>query len=228
VPAGCADLPGAQRASLNFAPAPAGELRGIDVARWPGPIPWRQLRELGVAFAVVNATDGDSEPAADLDTNLAMMGKCGIARAVHHSFHAEQDATKQATALTVLMKNHAIDLPPVVDVERSTGSRDQGCRELRNFLNAIEKQAHRRAIVYSSAGVWAERMCSNKDFSRWSLWVESDRKEDHPTMFGGWEGWQFWQFGESGRAGFRPDVGRFRGSVNELAGLYWAAPTAAP
>lgn len=154
-------LPETPAGSAALAALPAGtsledgEVLGIDVSAHQGEIAWPQVREQGISFAYIKATEGVGHLDERLNTNWAGAHRAGIARGAYHYFTLCSSGAEQAEAFLAAVPPDDSALPPAVDLELGGGctqkpSRSAVADEVDVFITAIEKSWGRQVVVYSS------------------------------------------------------------------------------
>lgn len=108
-------------------------LAGIDVSHFQGNVNWPAVKAAGIAFAFAKASDGNTYTDPQFANNWRGMQAAGILRGAYHFYESKDDPQTQAQQfLKVLGQLGSNDLPPVVDIESSTGS--FGTQSLANNL----------------------------------------------------------------------------------------------
>ncbi len=201
-----------------------GRAFGID----PAPdqiVDWKQLKEHGVVFAFVKATQGISFNDPAFRKNWSAMKESGIIRGAYHQMsggNAELQAKAFADQVGRLMLPD--DLPPAVCFEEPAASGPAPTiRDLDIFIEETQKLFGRRPIIYGGSLLRdaVKRGSSPSALFACPLWIASYR--DSPALPNGWSKWTFWQFSDgqigptdSIREVFRGDTNLFNGSEADL------------
>src|SRR5690606_12923327 len=69
---------------------------GIDVSHHQGLLDWQRIKETGIAFAYVKATEGEDWVDRCFYYNWQQMAKAGIIRGAYHFFRGHTDPIAQA------------------------------------------------------------------------------------------------------------------------------------
>jgi lysozyme len=211
-------------------------VEGIDVSDAQGTIDWNLVRQAGIEFAFIKATEGlpgrYHTPQGSFARNWAGSKAAGVRRGAYHYYRPGLDPTEQARHFASIVKSAGLDfadLGPVVDVEEATAtlSPDQYGSDLLTFLQICREEFGRKPIVYTSPGPWSG-FVSDKTAALIAeaahLW-EAHWGVPAPTGCKGWNAWPgalFWQYAgdlqKSHVAGIGPvvDLDRFRGTTEDL------------
>src|SRR5215211_1018467 len=126
-------------------PIPADyAIHGIDVSRYQQRISWEtvkemQVNEIKLGFAFIKATEGNGNVDPYFKRNWKRAKDAGITRGAYHFFIASKDGTTQAKNFIKKVELERGDLPPVLDVEKTSGAGDIAIRrEVKEYLDIIE------------------------------------------------------------------------------------------
>ncbi len=195
--ADCVDLPGAVVApDTSTAFAQVGT-HGADVSHHNGAVAWRTLREGGLRYVFVKATQGLREVDPAFAAHWAAAARCGVRRGAYHFLDPDVDARAQARHFLATLGDDGGELPPVLDVERGFGGSRRSCAELERdvltFVGEVDRALGTRTIIYSGHGFWTTALCDTHALRDRPLWVAHYTTEG-PKLFGGWSEWAFWQY----------------------------------
>ncbi|APR87484.1 Lyzozyme M1 (1,4-beta-N-acetylmuramidase) [Minicystis rosea] len=197
---------------------------GIDVSHHQGSIDWRRVREAGVGFAILKATEGVTFTDSAFAENFRAAGRAGLVRGAYHFFTFCTPGKDQAAHFAEIVPVEAGALPPVIDLElggncAARPAPDRLKAELDDFLGVIEPR-YGQAILYITEDFY-ERYGAvtegRKLFLR-EIFQEPRWAEGRP--------WLLWQFHNSGRIdGVEGpvDLDALQGSMDLLRAL--ARPT---
>lgn len=205
-------------------------LAGIDVSHFQGNVNWPAVKAAGIAFAFAKASDGNTYTDSQFANNWRGMQAAGILRGAYHFYESKDDPQTQAQQfLKILGQLGSNDLPPVVDIESSTGS--FGTQSLANnlqiWLDTVEQSLQRTPIIYTNCAFWNANLVTKltPQFSRYPLWI-AQYGVNQPKIPNGWNHWTFWQSSESGNvAGITGavDTDVFTGTMADLQTLIVAS-----
>jgi lysozyme len=193
------------------------EVRGIDVSHFQGKINWKKVRKEGIRFAYIKATEGITLDDEDFKYNWKKAGEEKILRGAYHFFIPSIDAEKQARHFLEEVKLAPGDLPPVLDLEITSGQPATNIADgALKWMQIVERETGMKPILYTlpkfADSYLRKKLCG------YPLWVV-DLGAEKPTLPKGWKKWIFWQHSHRGRVpGIRElvDLNRFNGTVEEL------------
>lgn len=208
---------------------------GIDVSHYKKQIDWKKVRESGVQFAIIKATEADSFVDPRFDYNWTRTRRQGIIRGAYHFFRPLVDPVQQANNFIKIAGRtlHRTDLPPVLDIESYPDfvarewkqiSLNERLRRIQIWLQTVETATGRIPIIYTEYYSWRDFIGNTEKFVRNPLWIANYRVEQPKVPANNWggRGWALWQTTEKGVVpGIRDeapcvDLDVFRGSFNAL------------
>jgi lysozyme len=197
-------------------------VHGIDVSHHQGAIDWPAVKEHGVAFAYVKATEGADWRDPRFEQNWRGAGAAGIPRGAYHFFTFCTPGTPQAENFLAVLRASGGELPPVADVEFTGNctrwdSIPRIREQLAAFLARVEEGAGRRPLLYLTQTSHARIVAGH--FPDHELWVRHVFLVPSERRYGRW---LFWQFAHDGRVSgiSRPvDLNVFRGTPAEFERL---------
>ncbi|MBL0015595.1 MAG: hypothetical protein IPP17_03940 [Bacteroidetes bacterium] len=130
-------------------------IRGIDVSRYQGKIEWAKVKQAGIRFAFIKATEGTDYVDPYFAVNWDEAKDKGIARGAYHFFRPAQDGKAQAEHFLKQVKWTKGDLPPVLDLEVTDEVTAAAIR--RGFGMAGNR---RKCDGHASARVHAPALCA--------------------------------------------------------------------
>ncbi|MCF4141050.1 lysozyme [Streptomyces sp. Tue 6430] len=208
-------------------------VQGIDVSNWQGAINWTSVRNAGVQFAWMKATEGTSFKDASFNTNYPAAYYAGVIRGAYH--FARPDISSGATQANYFVNNGGgwsrdnMTLPGVLDIEHNPyGSMCYGLSTTQmrlwidDFYNAYKSRTGRDVVIYTTASWW--NTCTgywSGMYSKSPLWV-AHWNTAAPTVPSGFPTWTVWQYTASGSvSGVSGGVDRnqFNGTRDRLLAL---------
>lgn len=213
---------------------PTGGVQGIDVSHWQGSINWTSVRNAGIQFAWIKATEGTSYKDDRFNSNYPNAYHAGVIRGAYH--FARPDVSSGAAQANFFASNGGawsadnLTLPGVLDIEYNPyGSSCYGLSTtaMRNWINdfytTYKAKTGRDVVIYTTADWW------NTCTGGWSgmrdkspLWVAHWTSANSPTIPSGFSVWTVWQYTSSGSvSGISGNVDRdkFNGSRDRLLAL---------
>ncbi|MEU2612741.1 GH25 family lysozyme [Micromonospora sp. NPDC007271] len=192
------------------APASAATVAGIDVSNWQGSINWTSVRNSGIEFAFIKATEGTSYKDPSFNTNYPNAYYAGVIRGAYH--FARPNLSGGAAQADFLANNGGAwsadsrTLPAALDLEANPysggycyGLTTSGMRTwISDFLNRYKARTSRYAVIYTTTSWWNQ--CTGSWTGPWAnhpLWIA--RWASSPgTLPAGASVWSFWQYTSTG------------------------------
>ncbi len=194
-------------------------VKGVDVSHYQGEIDWRKLREGGVRFAYIKATEGAKLRDARFEENWRRSRDAGILRGAYHFFSMCKPGAEQAANFIAAVPAQAESLPHALDAEQMEPCPNgkgvaNPVAEIGAFLDAAEKRFGRRPLIYTTREFFEAHFHGGRLAARLAkerFWLRSL----HRTPRFGNRGWTLWQYHHRGRrSGVRGpvDLNAFNGS----------------
>jgi lysozyme len=203
-------------------------LEGIDVSRWQGEPNWSKVKAAGIRFVIAKATQGNATVDPQYARNRARLRAKRLPFTAYH--YAVPDATpgdavSEADHFVGTAQLDGRNLLPVLDLELHN---DLGPDELsawaREWLARVEERLGVKAIIYTKAAFWVERMGDTTWFADngFRLWIAHWNVDSPSVPAAGWggRGWTLWQHAVlAGLPGIKGKVDRNRYNGSSLASL---------
>ncbi|CAL9567484.1 Lysozyme M1 [Streptomyces sp. enrichment culture] len=209
-------------------------VQGIDVSHWQGAINWASVRNSGIQFAWIKATEGTSFKDSRFNTNYVAAYNAGVIRGAYH--FARPDVSGGSTQAAYFASNGGawsrdnMTLPGVLDIEHNPyGAMCYGLSTtqmrawITDFYNTYKTRTSRDVVIYTTAGWW--NTCTGNwtgMYSKSPLWVAHWTSSETPTIPSGFPTWTVWQYTSTGSvAGVSGNVDRnkFNGTRDRLLAL---------
>ncbi|WP_101257439.1 lysozyme [Streptomyces barkulensis] len=209
-------------------------VQGIDVSHWQGAINWTSVRNSGIQFAWIKATEGTSYKDSRFNTNYVAAYNAGVIRGAYH--FARPDVSGGSTQAAYFASNGGAwsrdnrTLPGVLDIEHNPyGAMCYGLSTtqmrawINDFYNTYKARTSRDVVIYTTAGWW--NTCTGNwtgMYSKSPLWVAHWTSSETPTIPGGFPTWTVWQYTSTGSVGGvsgNVDRNKFNGSRDRLLAL---------
>jgi lysozyme len=224
-------------------------VEGIDVFDGQGTVEWPAVRDAGVAFAFVKATQGTYDTQSTFAANWAGAKAAGVARGAYHFFDPTEDGAAQADHFLAVVGALAPgDLPAMLDLECPDGESDcvgtgqSGAADpstlrarVDAFLEAVEQATGAAPILYTFPAYFTSSGVDASGLEGYPLFVANVGSSGGAAsgacfeVPAPWAAATFWQYAWTGSIeGIQGPVDRDRylGDLAGLAGL--ALPAAAP
>jgi lysozyme len=187
----------------QVATAHAMPIQGIDVSYWQGDIDWEKVRDAGVSFTYIKATEGGDRVDPKFLENWEGAKRAGIARGAYHFIYWCRPANEQARWFMLNVPADPDALPPVLDVEWNSHSktcpgkvdRETALAKIKVVLDAMQAYTGKRPIIYTDPVFHREVL--QGEFPDYHFWLRSVAAE--PDAIYGPRSWAFWQFTTTGK-----------------------------
>jgi GH25 family lysozyme M1 (1,4-beta-N-acetylmuramidase) len=217
---GTADHPRAAVAAQPLA-APAG-VPGIDVSHYQGSINWTSVKNAGVQWAYIKATESTTYKDPTFNANYVNAYNAGLIRGAYHFARpADSSGAAQATYFATHGGGWSADnhtLPGMLDLEASCAS----VSWIRDFYNTYKARTGRDIVIYTSASWWNNCTGGSNAFAALTPLDVASWGASTPTMPRGFSVYTMWQYTDKGSvSGISGAVDRdtFNGSSARLLAL---------
>ncbi|HEX5569084.1 MAG TPA: lysozyme [Streptomyces sp.] len=218
----------------SLEPLDTSGVQGIDVSHWQGTINWTSVRNAGIQFAWIKATEGTSYKDPMFNTNYPAAYHAGVIRGAYH--FALPNVSSGATQAGYFASNGGawsrdnLTLPGVLDIEHNPyGAMCYGLSTtqmrswINDFYNTYKARTGRDVVIYTTASWWNTCTGSWTGMSGKSpLWIAHWTTNSSPTLPSGFPTWTVWQYTSTGTvSGVSGNVDRnkFNGSRDRLLAL---------
>jgi GH25 family lysozyme M1 (1,4-beta-N-acetylmuramidase) len=195
--------------AVTVAPAQAATVAGVDISHYQGSINWTSVRNSGIEFAYIKATESNNYKDPAFNTNYVASYNAGVIRGAYH--FARPAASSGAVQANYLASNGGAwsadsrTLPAAVDLENNpSGAQCYGLSQasmrtwIADFLNTYRSRTGRYAVIYTTTNWW--NTCTGSYTGFWAnhpLWLA--RWASTPgTLPAGAPVWSFWQYTSTG------------------------------
>ena len=198
-------------------------IHGVDVSKYQGDIDWQAVKESGVAFAFIKATEGGDNIDPKFQQNWEGAKAAGVPHGAYHFVYWCRPPGEEIAQFKRIAPADPDALPPVLDVEATPTSRtckrtlyrEEVLEDMRKMLEDMERHYGKKPIIYTSVDFYQSILHSDA-LSDYPIWVRSTKY--HPTVRYGSRKWTFWQYRSDGNVpGIRGNVDQncFHGSHDQ-------------
>ncbi len=183
--------------SINRPPLKS-PIQGIDISHFQGTINWDEIKENGISYVYIKASEGNTFKDPRFTTNRSLAKKHGVYRGAYHFYETGINPITQAQNFVSAVKQIEIgDLPPVLDLEqggiKTTITKERYQKNTLHWLHYVEKKLGVTPIIYCSANFGNEYL-NNPKFAKYKLWIaEYTQKTLYLPYTWKKTGWTFWQ-----------------------------------
>ncbi len=200
---------------------------GIDVSHHSDVRDWEEVKETGVSFAYIKATEGKTFKDPEFRGNWDGAASVGIAPGAYHVFHFCRDAESQFENIRSVVPDDPDGLPIAIDLEWVDGPSipsQQTCDDigkarstLRELLRLIQDEYGKAPIVYAHSGGVKELL--GGEFDDYALWLQNWHKGGEGPTLSGRNPWTIWQYSGDGDipGATNIDLNAFFGTEDEFA-----------
>jgi len=183
--------------------ASPNRLFGIDVSSFQKVIDWSGVKQAGVQFAFIKASEGITLVDEMFASNAKSARNFGIPFGAYHFFRPNDDVADQVNnfcnAVGTLQPG---DLPPVLDVEDDTiwapYTLSQRITMITSWMSAVQKRLGVAPMIYTSPSFAKAILGSSSELNQYLLWIADWITGDEPVVPAPWTVWTFWQNSDSG------------------------------
>ncbi len=150
-------------------------IHGIDVSRYQNVIDWTsvkamQVDEIKISFAFIKATEGNVKEDRYFKRNWEKAKLAQLTRGAYHFFLAAKSGKAQAENFISTVDLEPGDLPPVLDVEQTSGVSPVKLRQrVKEWLLVVEQFYGVKPIIYTNADFYKQYL--EEEFGDYPLWV---------------------------------------------------------
>lgn len=152
-------------------------VKGVDVSVYQGDIDWRNLKDEGVRFAFIKATEGASFTDRNFKYNWRKAHRAGIKTGAYHFISYDSPGDVQAHHFINTAGNRWGMMPPVVDVEFydeylvNNPSKDKMYAVLDAFIETVENEYRIKPIIYTNLSIYNKYISGRYD--EYPIWISS-------------------------------------------------------
>lgn len=169
---------------------------GVDVSSYQANINMNKLKEQNIQFIYIKATEGSKAQDNTFEKNWDNAKKAGLLSGAYHFFSFDSEGKTQAeNFINTVDDNMKGRLIPAVDVEyygdkkENPPKKEDVVRELKVFLNAMEKEYGVKPIIYSGAEIYDKYL--KGEFDEYKKWISSFYT---PLSWNYKDDWYIWQY----------------------------------
>ncbi len=195
------------------------EIVGIDISKYQGAVDFKKVKDSGIKYVFIRATEGDTYQDVKFESNFASARAAGLATGVYHFYETDDEPLSQLENFKSIVFLRPGDLPPVIDIEK-LHNRDKInlIRNIKIFLAGLESHYGAKPILFSGHNFSNEYLTQ---FGDYPLWL-AEYEVDSPKLPAGWSRWTFWQWSQSSNiSGIngQVDADRYNGDESSFRSL---------
>ena len=178
------------------------EVRGVDVSEYQGEVDWNRIKDQGISFVFIKATEGSKSKDDYFDKNFGKLKNMDMLLGIYHFFSFETEGEEQAQNYinTVgYIENDDSIFIPIIDVEyysyyeKAKPYKEWIIEELQTMLDDLENTYRIKPMIYTTMGFYDDYI--NGNFSDYDIWIRDIVTK--PNLEN--RDWRFWQYTGKGR-----------------------------
>ena len=193
------------------------QVHGFDISHDWDALQQTQHTPFPIRFVFMKASEGGDFSDTTFTRNFDAARRHGFIRGAYHFYNPHTDAARQADFFIRSVKLEKGDLPPVLDVERVGDDASRLRKNLKIWLDSIERHYHVKPILYASYK-FKTRYLSDSIFNTYPYWI-AHYYADSVQYKGDWKFWQHTDVGQLPGISESVDLNVFNGSFDELKEL---------
>lgn len=182
-------------------------IKGMDVSHWQGLIDWQKVKEDGIRFVYVKATEGITIKDPLFEQNVRGAKQAGLLVGAYHfaRFYTNQTAAAECKHFLTESSFHTLDLPLVLDLETDQGlAPDELTDCALEFCKEVQKESPNKPLIYTSTEFAKHHL--TRELNKFPLWI-AHFGVNEPGENGIWTSWHVFQYTNTGTvAGVRGNV----------------------
>ena len=168
-------------------------VRGVDISAHNGEVDFEKMKQAGIDFVMLKATEGISFIDKKFEENYEKARQAGLRVGAYHFFRFDCDGRVQAFHFLNTIGDRIFDCPLALDVEESGNPAGHTRRDVVNDLQSAITHLELRGndvMLYTNKRGY-NRFIS-RDFPDYPLWICSFRDPPGPDR------WYMWQYTHRG------------------------------
>lgn len=177
-----------------------GMTRGVDVSSYQEKVDFSLLKEQGVEFAYIKATEGSSHVDDSFKAKWEAATLSGIPIGAYHYFSYYSSGAEQAENFIKTVGDlgegrliPAVDMELTVDEVYNPPEVGEVVKGLKAFLATVEEKYGVKPLIYAQKDYYDKYLSA--DFGEYPRWV---RNVFYPALIDYGEEWTMWQYDDRG------------------------------
>ncbi len=188
-------------------------VKGVDISAHNGNVKFSTLKEQGIDFAILKATEGSTFKDTSFVNNIQKAQNAGMKVGAYHFFRFDVPGHLQAINLINSVTGRKLDFPIVIDIEESGNPEITDTKLIKSRLGEMIDHLHYSGfpvMLYSNKKGYNRFI--KEHFDTIPLWICSF--SNPPEEFD-WDLWQYTHSGHLNGANGHIDINAFRGTIDE-------------
>ena len=172
---------------------------GADISMFQGDTDMAKLKEQGIQFVIIKATEGSTYKDEYFAANWQNAKEAGLPAGAYHFFSFESSGKTQAANFINTVGPVGGRLLPVVDVEFygnfhvERPKKEDLIRELQDYLDALEEEYGIKPMIYTDPEI--NKKYLKGTFDAYPKWL---RSVYYPLSIQAGDDWYIWQYTDRG------------------------------
>lgn len=186
--------------SINEWSLNSNSVRGVDISEYQADVDMNKLKEQGIQFVYIKATEGSTHIDRQFATNWQNAQNTELSAGAYHFFNFESPGAEQAENYINTVGESldgrlipAVDLEIYGEKELVQPNKDSLRSELKIMLDRLEAQYHVKPIIYAQKDFYDTYLTDFSDYPRWV------RDVYVPARWNNGNDWLIWQYNDRGR-----------------------------
>ena len=176
-----------------------GQTLGVDVSSYQEDVDFAKLKEQGVEFAYIKATEGSSHVDSSFKDKWSAALDAELLVGAYHYFSYGSSGVTQAENFISTIGDLEGRLIPAVDMELTVEEvynppeKDDVAKGLKAFLAVVEEKYGVKPLIYAQKDYFDKYLA--EDFAEYPRWV---RSVFYPVWVDAGDEWLVWQYNDRG------------------------------
>ncbi len=169
---------------------------GVDVSSYQVSVDMKKLKEQNIIFIYIKATEGSKTKDNKFDENWKNAKEAELLSGAYHFFSYDSEGRTQAeNFIKTVGEDLKGRLVPAVDVEyygdkeQNPPNKEDVVRELKVFLEMIEKEYGKKPLIYTRSDIYYKYL--KGEFDEYKKWISSLYT---PISWNYKDDWYIWQY----------------------------------
>lgn len=170
---------------------------GLDVSHYQGNIDWKRVAKEGnVCYAYIKCSEGATIQDSHYQRNIVGAKEAGLPVGVYHFYRPTSSPAEQLANMTSMARREHMDLVPIVDIEhRGKESIETFQRNLRNFVESVERYYGKRPMLYTGQNFYNRYLVGLFPEHSWMI----AKYIEEPPLLDDNQDYAIWQFSSKSR-----------------------------
>ncbi len=171
---------------------------GVDVSHFDGDIDFEVMKQSGVHFVYMKATQGTGFIDPKYSTNAEQATETKLVHGAYHFYQPNEDPIAQAKFFLKTIEPNQHGLPPALDVEITADTTPEEIKAgVKQWLAYVEKVTQCQPMLYSNGSYWQTNL--GAEFNDYPFWLADYSETMSPPP--GLNNIHLWQHSDEGSVG---------------------------